>query len=301
MDIKQIRYFLEVAEARSFSRASARIRITQPALSRQVIQLEEELGVRLLVRHGRGVQLTESGMRFREKAEAIARHMEQLLEEVRDRSDVLTGEVILGIPPTLGPLLTVPLVQKFTQAYPNVFLRVAVGISEVIRDNVASGKYDIGVVLASEQIGPLMSEPLLTEPVYLVGKASEWPDDPGSVDAAVISQVPLLLTGAPNGIRTMVEDYARAQRRRLQIKVEMNSMSLMMSSICNGTGFAVLPRCALAGLPKDHGVRAEPVENLNISWVITSSKERYQSTAAIKLKQMLLEQAALNTHKNIAM
>jgi LysR family nitrogen assimilation transcriptional regulator len=291
MDLKQIKYFLEVAEAYSFSRASARIHITQPALSRQIQQLEHELGVPLLVRHGRGVQLTESGMLFRDRAAAIVREMEQLRDEIRDRSGVLAGEVILGIPPTLSAILTAPVVERFTQAYPQVFLRVAVGISEMIRDKVVSGEYDIGVILASEQTGPLLSEPLLTEPMYLVGRANAWPAAGGPVDAEAVGQVPLLLTSAPNGIRSLIEDYMHAAKQRLTVRAEMNSVSLTINAIARGAGFTVLPRCALAELRRDYGIRAEPIEDLSVSWLIATSKERYQSNAAIRLKAMLHEAA----------
>lgn len=299
MDLRQIKYFLAVADALSFSRASARIHITQPALSRQIQQLEEELRTPLLVRHGRGVQLTENGMLFRIKAEAVIQQMEQMLEEIRDKSGDLSGKVVLGIPPTLGAMVTAPVIERFTQAYPKAFLSVVVGISELIRDSVVSGKFDIGIILDSEQTGPLLSEPLFTDSMYLVGRAEAWPEVEGPISASAIGQVPLLLTSAPNGIRTMIEDYMNIRKVPLFVKAEMNSISLMIYSIIRGIGFSVLPRCTLVGISQDHGLRAEPIEDLTISWIIATSKERYQSMAAAKLKEMLHEIVDTNSNSPI--
>lgn len=290
MDFRQVRYFLEVAEARSFSRASARVRITQPALSRQIIQLEDELGVRLLVRHGRGVQLTESGAIFRDKARVILKQFEQLAEQVRDHSGTLAGEVMLGIPPTLGPVLAKPLIQRFATNHPDVFLRFHVATSENIRDQVIRGDLDLGVILATEDPGPLLCEPLLTERMYLVGNEKDWPDNLSPIEA--LSQSPLLLTTAPNGIRRLVEQFATAHGIDLRVRAEMNSMSLMMSAIISGIGFSVLPRCTLVEVPGNIGLRAEPLPDLDVAWVLSSSKERFQSHACLHLKQMIMEEAA---------
>ncbi len=287
MDMKQFRYFLDVVDAQSFTRAAARIHIAQPALSRQVRALEEELGTPLLVRHGRGVQLTDSGKLFKERAETLVRQVDRIQEEISAVSEVAQGEVSLGIPPTLNSMLTTPLVERFTRQYPKVFLRIFVGISETLREHVTNGKIDVGVILASEKTGSLVCDPLLTEPMYLVGHAAKWPDTTSGVNADTIAKVPLLVTSLPNEFRALIQDYFHHHNAEAQIKAEMNSFSLMLGLMRHGVGFTILPRCALYDLPRGTRIRAERIDDLDISWMVATSKDRYHPIASKKLKATL--------------
>src|SRR5262245_24461103 len=99
MDLKEMRYFSYVARAGSFSRAASELRIAQPALSRQIRKLEDRLGVKLLVRHGRGVRLTSAGAVLLEGTETISDFLARLGERVLAGGDVAVGHVSLGVPP----------------------------------------------------------------------------------------------------------------------------------------------------------------------------------------------------------
>ncbi|PCI34226.1 MAG: hypothetical protein COB54_00050 [Alphaproteobacteria bacterium] len=291
MDIKQLKYFLDVAEAKSFTRAAARIRIAQPALSRQIRQLEDELGVPLLIRHGKGVQLTDSGALLKKRAEILVRQVDNIKEEVSAQNAEPKGEVTLGLPPSLGAMLSAPLIEKITQRYPKIFLRVSVGTSEALRESVSTGKLDIGVLLSTEPTGPLLCEPLLTEPMYMVGHTSKWPDIPSPIQPDAISKAPLIITSLPHGIRLLIEDYMASHHLEPHVKLEVNNISLMLELTRRGIGFTILPRCALYDVRRSDRLRAERIDGLEISWMATTFKERYQPLAAKKVMALLLEEA----------
>ncbi len=291
MDIKQLKYFLDIVEAKSFTRAAARIRIAQPALSRQIRQLEDELGIPLLIRHGKGVQLTDAGALLKKRAEILVRQIEHIKEEVSAQSKEPKGEVTLGLPPSLGSMLSAPLIEKVTRKFPEIFLRVTVGTSETLLESVATGKLDIGVLLSTELMGPLVCEPLLTETLYLVGLASKWAKISAPIQADIIASVPLIVTGLPHGIRILIQDYLAVHHLEAQVKLEVNSLPLMLELTRRGIGFTILPRCALYDVPRSDRLRAEPIDGLEISWMTTTFKERYQPLAAKKVKAMLLDEA----------
>ncbi|MGL3104856.1 LysR family transcriptional regulator [Bradyrhizobium sp. BR 1432] len=100
MNLRQIRYFLKIAELRSFTRASEVLNIAQPALSRQIRMLEEDLGEALFSRSGKGLALTETGRALREKATALVNQFDKLRDEVVDQS-VPRGHLTVGLPPPL--------------------------------------------------------------------------------------------------------------------------------------------------------------------------------------------------------
>lgn len=105
MDVRELKSFIHVARAGSFNRAAAELYIAQPALSRQIAKLEEEIGVPLFVRHGRGVRLTAAGARLLERAEIITQMVGETGEHVRASVDEERGYLAVGLPPTMGALI----------------------------------------------------------------------------------------------------------------------------------------------------------------------------------------------------
>ena len=115
MDFRQLRNFIQVVELSSITAAAERLNIAQPALSRQVKALEEELSVSLLRRHGRGVMPTEEGIRLARRAKAILEEMEDLAGDISGHSAPLSGTVTLGLPPTVSEILATHLIERTMQ------------------------------------------------------------------------------------------------------------------------------------------------------------------------------------------
>src|SRR5690606_10231698 len=142
MDLKQLEYFVCVSEHGGFTRAAIELGITQPALSKQVRQLEVELRQTLFHRNGRGVSLTEAGKTLFAHAKQILDQVERARQDLRELHGSPTGKVILGITPTAGRILAPNLIQTFQQQFPRASLDIIEGTSSAIHDWLVMGRAD---------------------------------------------------------------------------------------------------------------------------------------------------------------
>ena len=247
MDIRQLRYFAAIVEARSFTRAADRLHIAQPALGAQVRKLEDELGTALLVRHSRGVEPTEAGELLLKHAVAIIRQVERARREVTDLSGPPRGEIALGITPTATALLATPLISACRDAYPEIALKIVEGMSEEIMRRLDENSVDIGFTYNPGAVRGVSAEPLLVEDLYLVRAARA--DDAGTVvSLREASRQRLILPEAGFGLRETVEAAARERGLSLDICLEINSVATMRELVEGGIGATILPFAAVRSL-----------------------------------------------------
>lgn len=139
MEIKQLKYFLAVTELGAFSKAAVVLSVAQPVLSRQIRSLEEELGIELLYRNGRGIVLTEAGELLLERARAILSEASAITSDIDSMRASPSGKLILGLPPTANAILSVPLIERFRENYPRVKLKVQEGYSGHVLEWLSTG------------------------------------------------------------------------------------------------------------------------------------------------------------------
>tara|TARA_Y100001936_G_scaffold253729_1_gene320449 strand:- start:3071 stop:3991 length:921 start_codon:yes stop_codon:yes gene_type:complete len=244
MDVRQLRYFVEIAEARSFTRAADRVRIAQPALGLQIRKLEEELGVEILHRHSRGVEVTEAGKVLLRHANAILKQVEQAGQEVKDLSGPPRGEIVLGITPTASALLAIPLIRACRDAFPHVSLKLFEGLSEEIMRRLDENSLDMGFTYNPNAVSGIPTEPLMLEDLYLVGGANH--DNPGTtVSFADVCQRNLILPSKGFGLRDWLEDTAREKRLTIDILFEIDSVATTRDLVESGLGWTILPYAAV--------------------------------------------------------
>ena len=128
MNLKQLEYFVRVAELGSFSKAAIILNIAQPALSRQVRLLETDLHATLLQRTGRGVVLTEAGKRLFDHSIGILQLVSRVREDIESSRGEPAGRIVVGLPPSTGRLLTLPLVEEFKRVLPKARLAIVEGL-----------------------------------------------------------------------------------------------------------------------------------------------------------------------------
>src|SRR3990167_6114127 len=163
MDLKQIEYFVRVAELGSFTRASVVLDIAQPALSRQVRLLEVELRQNLLVRNGRGATPTEAGKLLLEHGRGILHQVERAREELGRVRGALAGRVAIGLPPSIAKVLTVPLTRAFRQQLPQASISISEGLSAHMQEWLQTGRLDIAVLYNAMPAPDIEIAPLLDE------------------------------------------------------------------------------------------------------------------------------------------
>ena len=244
MDIRQLSYFVRVAELGSFTRASIVLDIAQPALSRQVRLLEVELRQNLLVRNGRGITLTEAGKTLLEHSRGVLHQMERLREELSKVRGSLAGSVAIGLPPTLGRMLAVPLTREFKRLMPDATLSITEGLSKTMQEALLTGQLDIALLYNAFPAPGIELLPLLQDELVLVqGRADAL--DGGPVDLKAIADYPLIIPGRPNAVRMHVETALLNIGVQPRIAMEVDGVATILDLVANGIGNAVLSRHAV--------------------------------------------------------
>lgn len=272
MDLKQLEYFVRVAEMGSFTRASAALGVAQPALSRQVRLLEVELRQTLLLRNGRGALATDAGKLLLDHGRGILHQVERLREEMGRVRGGLVGRMAIGLPPTLARMLTVPLTRAFRQHMPQVQLSITEGLSAGMVEAVIHGRLDLAVLYNAQAVPEVELQPLFDEPLALVearqpGLQEDPPPPP--VSLLELSQRPLVIPTRPNAIRMHVETEMARQGLRPTIALEIDGVGAILDLVAEGMGAAVLSPHAVAGSirPSAYTVRliGQPALSVSVS------------------------------------
>lgn len=240
MDARSLRYFQAVMEFGSYSKASRFLRISQPAISRQVGRLEKELGKPLLVRTGHGAAPTDAGRLLSEHAQVILRQIENAAVQVRNIHADLAGSVALAVPPGAGAFLVPKLVNRFSTAFPNVMLRIAAGFSGFIHEALVHGRVDVACLHGAMPQKDFAILPLIAEEVFLVGKRPEIPPGRTAVRIADLADLPLILPSRSHSSRRLLEELASEHKISLNIACEVDEPSLIRGLLREGVGYSLL-------------------------------------------------------------
>lgn len=257
MDLRQLEYFVRVAELGSFTRAAQQLRIAQPALSRQVRLLEVELRQNLLTRNGRGAVPTEAGKLMLERGRGILHQVERAKEDLGRVRGGLSGRVAVGMPTSVARVLAVPLVREFRKQLPQATIAIQEGLSIAMQEALANGRLDIALLYNAVPSPELELTPLLEEALYLVkpaaaqAKASTKSNSSAKkpklarISLAEIAQLPLVIPTKPNAIRNLVETRLGNLGLRPTIALEIDGVSAILELVADGAGCAVLPQSAV--------------------------------------------------------
>ncbi|RZJ25518.1 MAG: LysR family transcriptional regulator, partial [Haliea sp.] len=173
MDLKQLEYFVRVAELGSFTRAAVALDVAQPALSRQVRLLEVELRQNLLTRNGRGAAPTEAGKLLLEHGRGILHQVERAREELGRVRGALAGRVAIGLPPSVAKVMAVPLIRELRLRLPDASLSISEGLSVGMHESLANGRLDIALLYNAIPAPDIELTPLLEEQLFLVQRRAD--------------------------------------------------------------------------------------------------------------------------------
>jgi LysR family nitrogen assimilation transcriptional regulator len=244
MDIRELRTFLQVARAGSFSRAAAELHIAQPALSRQIAKLEAEIGAQIFIRYGRGVRLTAAGARLLERAEMITQMVSETGELVRASEDEERGHLAIGLPPAIGQLVGVELIRAFKAQWPRVSLHVREGLSSSLQEWVLDRRVDLAVVYNQPLLDAFDVQPLFSEPLVLVGPPGDERVAP-TLGIRDLAGIPLILPGLPHSNRLLIGQAALQHGVRLRVTLEVDSVALTKTLVRAGAGYSILAYAAI--------------------------------------------------------
>lgn len=241
MDISQFRTLIRVAELGSLSKAADSLCLAQPALSRQIRMLEEELGTRLFDRHGRGMVVTEQGKTVLSHAVRILKEVDAIKADVIDETDAYGGHVSIGMPPTVSNMLAVPLLTAIHKAHPNAKCRIFSGYSLYVLERIYRGEIDIGILYDPQSIISVKCEPLLEEVFHVIAPPGSDLSLDNPLQFSSLADKPLLLPSRNHGLRQIVEQCAQECAITLDVRVEVDSYSTLRHLVMSGYGWTILP------------------------------------------------------------
>ncbi|MBK0392132.1 LysR family transcriptional regulator [Ramlibacter algicola] len=265
MDLRQIKTFVHIAELRSYTKAAAFLYVSQPALSRQMRLLEEELDTKLFHRHGHGVELTADGAAFLERCHELLADFEQLRHDfkVRTSSTGVTGTVSVGLPVPSTRFISPRFLDELRASYPGVSVRVVEGFSALLHEWLISGSLDLAVLFEPRTGKLLTSEPLLVEDLFAI-VARGRRKNRALFDASDLGAKPLILPHRPHVIRDLVDGLNLKEAE----VVEIDSTSLMIELARAGVGTAILPQGSVDTAVRAGDVLALPIVNPALSWQV---------------------------------
>lgn len=247
MDLRQLRYFTQIVESGSLSKASRQLFIAQPALSQQLSKLEDEVGKPLFNRSSKGVTPTENGLALYHHARFMLRQLDQALSIARRESGAVHGMVSVGLPATTVSALGLPLVRRVRERYPSILLNVVEGMSGHLGQMMRLGQLDLAVLFASDVAQDVSVDALLEEGLFVMlpKHSTLVPPRRTSVTLAEAAALPLILPTGEHGLRRRIAAEFEQRNLSPRIVAEIDSLSLLMTCVYDGIGATIKPMAAV--------------------------------------------------------
>ncbi len=287
MDMRELRYFVAVAEAGSFSAAAQRLYIAQSALSRHIKALEDKVGGELFIRVARGIELTEAGDILLRRAKRILDDVFTTQQDLLTHHGELRGIASLVVPSSLGECLFVPLVDHFSLHYPKVQLRLSEGLSREAAERLMQGDVEVAIV-TEPPAGDFLNLELLFEEqmLFVAPKGTRGVKKKMSLrEAAAFPLIVPSRTKWPNRL-----EAALSGPEAIEPSIQVDSHVPTLKMVQSGRGCAVLASCALASHASSGLVVSEVVDYSAKRWIAVS-RGRPVSRASKELISVLRAEA----------
>jgi DNA-binding transcriptional LysR family regulator len=245
MDLRQLRTFKLVAELGSLSKAADRLRVAQPALSRQIKLLEHELQAELFVRNGRGMMLTSAGHTLLERTAGLVRQIEQVRDDMQSAAGSPSGRVTLGLVPTVSNVISARFARRIVTELPRVSLRIVESYGGHLVEWLHRGELDLAIIYGPAVDLHLSVQTIGRDDVVAVGPPGSGLAASGEVELDWLLQQKLILPSYSHGLRALIEKAAVRRARSLDILMEADSYRVLTSLVEEGLGFTVLPPSAI--------------------------------------------------------
>lgn len=260
MDLRQIRAFLAVAETGSVTRAAEMLHVVQPAVSRQLKLLEDELGVPLFERGRQGMLLTDAGRILADRASRAVRELDGARLEIRPARGVLVGNVGIGLLPSSCDLLAAPLAMAVRAQHPGIQITFAVGFTDHLTKWLEDGEIDAALLYDPRASSHLSTTPILSEPLWVCGAPAFGltPDSPARIE--LLGEHPLVLPSRKHGLRTLVEHACALANVNMTIAAETNALAVHKELVVQGMGLGIMPRVAIRDEINRGSLTAAPIQ-----------------------------------------
>ena len=284
MNLRALRYFVAIADAGSLTAAAAAISIAQPALTRQLRELEADLGVQLLQRTPRGVLLTPAGVTLYESAQRMLAEAARVRQQLANRQDTSTATVVLGASPTLARVLLPNLFESCQRSLAGVKLRAREAFTPALLDWLERGMVDMAIVTNPEAGRQLTLHPLLGEPLALVSHVSLKLDPVISISQ--LARIPLLMTSLH---RSIVERQLLPVGGQLMVQSEIDSVDSIRELVQQGQWATIMPVSVFKEPRTAKTIQMSEISGvqLNRLLVLATRVERQDNSAQHVVREMI--------------
>jgi len=299
MDLKQLEYFVHVAEFGSFTQSSRFLRVAQPALSRQVRALEVELRQTIFQRNGRGVTLTESGKRLLEHARGILQQVQRARLDLEQQRGAVTGRLVIGLPPSVSRTLTGPLVRAFRERFPGASFGVVEGLSDHLLEWLAVGRVDFALVYSGSAPAAIELQPLRVEPMYLVGAR---PAKAGArlvgapVPLAQVAATELVIPPRPHSIRMLLDSALADAGLKARIALEIESVPTILDLVQHEGFHAVLTLNAIRRSGNEASFQVRPIGKPRLAATLRLATSAQRPGGALMEQSIALVRSLVAAH-----
>ncbi|MFK0114087.1 LysR family transcriptional regulator [Streptomyces sp. NPDC091217] len=259
MDFKQLKALITVAEVGSVTRAAELLHLVQPAVTRQIRTLEEELGVSLFERTRQGMRPTDAGAIMVERARRALNELERARAEVRPAPGAVTGIVTVGLLESTTDLLAEPLVTTLTRAHPGIDLRLITAYSGHLQQWLDDGDLDLSLLYNMDSTPSLNARPLVREHLWVVAPASAGLRADEPVPFAEAAAHPLVMPASGHSLRVLIDAGAARADVDMNVAAQTNSMRVQKQLVRAGHGWTVLPGVGIADDITDGTLSAAPL------------------------------------------
>jgi LysR family transcriptional regulator, nitrogen assimilation regulatory protein len=294
MDFRQLRTFSCVAELGSLSKASDKLRIAQPALSRQIKLLEHELRAELFTRSGRGMVLTEAGRLLLARTSGIVRQIDQIRDDIQSAAGAPSGRVVLGLVPTVSCVLSARLARRTVETYPGISLCIVESYSGHLIEWLHRGEMDLAIIYGPSADLHLAIQSLGRDRIVAVGPRGSGLAKKKQVGMDWLLRQRLVLPSHSHGLRALIERAAAQRKLKLDVQLEADSFRVLTSLVEEGLGYSLLPPSSVRG-----EIDAKRLEAATITGqapmrelVIASPVDHPDSTATSVITELLRSETA---------
>ena len=237
MELRQLRYFVSVAREGSFSKASEKLHIAQPALSRQIQLLEDEFGVELLHRTAKGAHATEAGRRFKEMAEFVLNYVAEMKPSLTQFASEPSASIVVGLPPSLAFMLAPRLVEETQRRFPLVTLRIIEGFSVFLAEWLEEFRLDLAVLTDYGPIAGIERHFIEEDDMVFIGTPAKLKKYDKTIPLKDVENFPLLIT---HGFRSILSEHFAAEHIEPNYHMELDSIPIAKEMVLRGLYCSIL-------------------------------------------------------------
>lgn len=275
MEIRQIKAFLAIAEAKTFTAGARRVNVTQAAISMQIRQLEDEVGLQLFTRTPRRVILTEAGEHLLDRARKILREHDSAIAEIAELGGVEHGRLRIGSASAEFAALQLPrILQKLKSKFPNADLTVSSGTSQRLVDKIMHGEIDIAFVSLPVDNSSITTDRLFSDEIVAIGHPSHPRAGEKFISAATLAGEKLILGERGGNTRRMIDEFFNAANVRPNIIMELSRQDAVNKMVENNLGVGTAGAKMIANEVREGKLIKWMIEGAEIDWELGLARLR---------------------------